>query len=64
MTLRPGPNPIPEPVLNLQIRVLDDKRIRLDAVVVVEHRNVLEVMAEGKHAVEHVIVIMVGTPQN
>ncbi|KAL8792378.1 MAG: hypothetical protein Q9195_004991 [Heterodermia aff. obscurata] len=55
--LRDGSHSIPEPVLSLQVRI-GKSGGRVDAVIVVEHRNVLEVMAEGEHAVKHVILIM------
>lgn len=54
-----GSHSIPEPVLSLQVKIGKTKGTRLDAVVVVEHKNVLEIMAEGDHAVKHVIMIMV-----
>ena len=60
-----GSHPIPEPVLALQVKIgKKTKGARVDAVLVVEHKNVLEFMAEGDHAVKHVIMIMVSTSKS
>ena len=57
LNLGPGLNVIPEPVLELQVKI--GKKARVDAVVVVEHRNVLEVMAQDDYGVKNVIIVMV-----
>ena len=39
------------PVLELQVKISHRKGTRLDAVVVVEHGNVLEVLAKGYYVI-------------
>ena len=54
-----GSHAIPEPVLTLQVKIGSLKGTRVDAVVVVEHRNIQDVMTDSEHSIKNVIIIMV-----
>ena len=59
--LAEGLQDIPEPVLDMKVVISRNKR--LDAVVVVEHRNLEVVLIDKKYAIKHVLIVMVCAPQ-
>ena len=53
-----GIHVIPEPVLDLKVVITAQTPGRIDAVVVVEHRNLSDVLLKESFAVENVLIIM------
>ena len=59
-----GSHWIPAPVLTLQVKIGKNLKERVDAVIVMKHKNVLEILTEEEHAVKHVIMIMISTSKS
>ena len=55
--MHPGQNSIPEHVMSIEIR--EQAGFNLDAVVVVEHRNIASILTEDDHGLKKVLIIMV-----